>query len=81
MDDIRQRLLSCFEAVFPNREPAKLVELSQAAEPAWDSLAAVTLFRLIEEQFQIQLDLFEMQELDSFPAIENHIRQAHLDGA
>ena len=74
MDDIQTRLLACFQAVFPERNDQALMELSQAAYPGWDSLASVTLVRLIEEQFHIQLDLFDLETLDSFAAMEKYIR-------
>lgn len=74
MDDIQQQLLACFQAVFPNEEENALAVLSQATHPAWDSLASVTLVRVIEEQFGIQMDLFDIEELDSFHAVEAYLR-------
>jgi acyl carrier protein len=74
MDDIQTRLLACFQAVFPQRDDKALLELSQATYPDWDSLASVTLVRLIEEQFRVQLDLFDLETLDSFAAMEKYLR-------
>jgi hypothetical protein len=81
MDDVQPRLLTCFQAVFPGRDAAALLRLNQASEPAWDSLASVTLVRLIEEQFNVQVDLFDMEEIDSFQTMENHIRNVQSAGA
>jgi acyl carrier protein len=74
MDDIQTRLLACFQAVFPERDEKALMQLSQATYPGWDSLASVTLVRLIEDQFHVQLDLFDLESLDSFDAMEKHLR-------
>jgi len=74
MDDAQSRLVRCFQAVFPGVDESTVLGLTQAAYPAWDSLALVTLVRLIEEQFGVELDLFDIEELDSFTAMEAYIR-------
>jgi acyl carrier protein len=76
MDDIQLRLLACFQAVFPEQDEKALAGLSQATYPNWDSLASVTIVRLIEEQFGVQMDLFDLEELDSFAAMEKYIRDS-----
>ena len=76
MDDIQLRLLACFHAVFPEQNEEALVGLSQTTQPGWDSLASVTRVRLIEEQFGVQMDLFDLDELDSFAAMEKYIRNS-----
>lgn len=76
MDDIQLRLMACFQAVFPEQDEKALVRLSQATHPGWDSLASVTLVRLVEEQFGVQMDLFDLEELDSFAAVERYIRNS-----
>ena len=43
--------------------------------PAWDSIAAITLVNVIEEEFQIQIDFDLLGELDSFERIEKYIEQ------
>jgi acyl carrier protein len=73
-DDVQPRLLSCFRAVFPNLDDSALLQLSQPEHAGWDSLASVTLARLIEEEFHIQFDLFDLEELDSFAALETRLR-------
>lgn len=76
MDDIRLRLIACFKAVFPEPDEKTLVELSQAAYPGFDSLASVTLVRLIEEEFHVEMDLFDLEQLNSFAAMESYIRNS-----
>ncbi|MCC7498574.1 MAG: acyl carrier protein [Bryobacterales bacterium] len=75
MNDVQSRLLTCFRAVFPKLDDGALAGLSQPAHEGWDSLASVTLVRLIEDEFQVQFDLFDLEELDSFPALETRLRQ------
>ena len=75
MEDVQQRLLACFQAVFPERDDKALMELSQETYSGWDSLASVTLVRLIEEQFGIQIDLFDLEELNSFSAMSNYLQK------
>jgi acyl carrier protein len=80
MDDIQARLLACFQAVFPEQDEKAMVGLSQAMHSGWDSLASVTLVRLVEEQFGVQMDLFDLEELDSFAAMEKYIRNSQAGG-
>jgi acyl carrier protein len=61
--------------VFPDVDDQDLPQLSQEQSAAWDSLQSVILLRVIEEQLQVQLDLFDLEGLTSFKAIEEHIRR------
>ena len=75
MEDIQPLLLTCFQATFPKLDQATLLTLKQQDYPAWDSLASITLVRLIEEQFGLEIDLFDLEDLDSFAAMEAYIRK------
>ena len=76
MDNLRLQLTKCFEAVFPDvRDHAQFDTIGTASFEAWDSVASVTLFAVLEQEFGISLDLDEMAELDSFPAIEDYLRR------
>ena len=74
MDDVASLLVKCFQGVFPGLDSSTILGLSQATYAPWDSLASVALVRVIEEQFGIQLDLFDLEQLDSFVAMEAYIR-------
>ncbi len=74
MDDVQPRLLSCFRGVFPTLDEGELLQLSQPAHAGWDSLGSVTLVRLIEDEFHVQFDLFDLEDLDSFAAIADRLR-------
>ena len=77
MTELRTLLIRCFTAVFPQTPANEISTLAQARTEAWDSLATATLFTLVQEQFGIELDLTEIERLDSFSGIEDYLR-AHL---
>ena len=66
MDNQKERLIRCFAAVFPGLKETEIATATQASVPAWDSLAAVTLINVIEDEFGIQIDLDRAAEIDSF---------------
>jgi acyl carrier protein len=74
MDDER-RLINCFQTVFPDLNDTEVFSATQASVPAWDSIGAITLVNVIEEEFQLQMDFDVLGELDSFPKILAHIQQ------
>jgi acyl carrier protein len=41
----------------------------------WDSVAAITLVNLIEEEFGITMDFDKLADLDSFDKILEYIRE------
>jgi acyl carrier protein len=43
--------------------------------PAWDSLAAVTLIAVLEQEFDTQIDLMEMPELTSYHAVRDYLQR------
>ena len=69
MTDLRQRLLTCFVAVFPDLGENEIPLASTATVSAWDSLASVTLVSVIEEEFDLQLDVDELEDLNSFALV------------
>ncbi len=69
MTDLRQRLLTCFVAVFPDLRESEIPLASTATVSAWDSLASVTLVSVIEEEFDLQLDVDELEDLNSFELV------------
>ena len=66
MDDAATRLVKCFQVVFPDLPPAKIASASQSTVETWDSIAAVTLGNVIEEEFSIEMDFELLAELNSF---------------
>ncbi|MGD0500276.1 MAG: acyl carrier protein [Bryobacteraceae bacterium] len=76
MDAIRNRLATCFQTVFPDLPEAEIPAATQAAVAAWDSVAAITLVNVIEDEFGIQVDFDLLGELDSFGRIHEYLRGA-----
>ena len=66
MPDKQERLIHCFQAVFPGLSEADAVRASTSRLAKWDSLATVTLAAAVEEEFDIQLDAQEIEQMNSF---------------
>ena len=75
MDQIIPRLVKCFQIVFPDLTEAETVAASQASVGQWDSVATITLLNVIEDEFQIEMDLDALAELNSFASIQQHLAQ------
>jgi acyl carrier protein len=71
---ILDRLIRCFETVFPNVNPSDIPAATHESLAAWDSIAHVTLLSVIGEEFGIDLDFEEFEGATSFAAILNLVR-------
>src|SRR5271169_2294013 len=56
MPDVETRLVGCFLTVFPQLSEADIRGVSQERLEQWDSIAAITLVNVIEEEFSTQID-------------------------
>jgi acyl carrier protein len=74
MDEIHNRLTKCFQIVFPELPDSSIATASQSSVPEWDSVAAITLLNVIEDEFQITMDLEMAADLDSFERIEEYLQ-------
>lgn len=79
MDEIRNRLVKCFETVFPDLPAPQIPQASQASVSAWDSIAAITLVNVIEDEFGFQLDFDVLPELDTFERVLQYV-EAQVQG-
>ena len=75
MDDTKQRLTSCFQIVFPDLPETAIPQASQATVPVWDSVAAITMVSVIEDEFGVELDLDDLADLDSFEKIYAYVQK------
>ena len=75
MDEVGARLTKCFIVVFPELKPDEASRASAATLDQWDSVASVTLFTLIEEEFGISLDVDALDQFSSFENIRAHIEK------
>jgi acyl carrier protein len=74
MDPTTARLRACFSSVFPKLTEEETVNARVGGIPEWDSLATVTLFSLIEEEFGLSLDLDDFEEPMSFQGLLTRIQ-------
>jgi acyl carrier protein len=75
MDSNEQRLARIFETVFPDVPPANIPAATQKSVEGWDSVAAITLVNLIEEEWGMEVDFAEVAELTSFSKILEYLNQ------
>jgi acyl carrier protein len=67
MNDLRERLLRCFAAAFPDVAVEALPTVQADLTQGWDSVAIATIFALVQEEFGIELEVpEELEQLDSF---------------
>lgn len=75
MPELDERLTRCFASVFPALPPNQIHAASVESVPTWDSLAAVTLIAVLEQEFDTQIDLMEMPELTSYHAVRDYLQR------
>ena len=73
MNDIHPRLIRCFSTVFPGLAESRIPAASPETVADWDSVSALTLLSVIEEEFSCQIDLDALPELTSFQAIAAYL--------
>ena len=74
MAEFDDRLARCFASVFPAVSPDQIRTASVETLPEWDSLATVTLIAVLEQEFNIEIDLLGSPELTSFEAVRDYVR-------
>jgi acyl carrier protein len=75
MDETRQRLTSCFQVVFPDMPAEEVPAASTATVANWDSVAAITLMNVMEDEFGLEMDLDDLADLDSFEKILAYLQK------
>jgi acyl carrier protein len=75
MPELDDRLTRCFSSVFPALSPEEIRSASVESVPAWDSLAAVTLVAVLEQEFNTEIDLMELPDLTSYQAVRNYLEK------
>ena len=77
MDDTRQKLINCFQVVFPDVPADEIPAASTATVATWDSVAAITMMNVIEDEFRLEMDLDDLADLDSFEKIHAYLLKRH----
>ena len=68
-DGVPGRLARCFGLVFPELGPDEIPLASPSSVGTWDSLASINLVAVIEEEFGIQVELEELEEMMSVATV------------
>lgn len=75
MDELANRLAHCFAAVFPELAPREIPSAAIGSLASWDSVASITLFSVIEEEFSIGISPDDVPDLVSFELILDYLRR------
>jgi acyl carrier protein len=59
--------------VFPDLKEAEIPTASQETVVAWDSVAAITMMNVIEDEFGLEMDLDDLADLDSFEKVHAYL--------
>jgi acyl carrier protein len=73
MTNTRQRLANCFANVFPDVPPDQIPNASAESVAAWDSVAHITLLIAIAEEFGVEFESEDFDELVSFSLIADYL--------
>lgn len=74
MAELESRLVNCFTTAFPELARQEIPVVSVASLASWDSLAGITLFSLIEEEFGITISPDDTAGLISFELILDYLK-------
>lgn len=75
MDELGKRLAACFSAVLPELTADEIPEASATSVKSWDSVVTITLIAVVEEEFEISIDVEDPAEFDSFQRILAYLRE------
>jgi acyl carrier protein len=71
--DLDSRLFRCFSSTFPSLTDKDIRELDVTYVMDMDSLAAVTLVTLIDDEFGVMVDAETLTKLGNFRAIQEYL--------
>lgn len=75
MNDCEGRLIACFAAVFPDRSAEEIPSADRDSWADWDSLAGITLLIVLQQEFQLEIDPLDLEQLGSFDSVLEHIAE------
>jgi acyl carrier protein len=79
MTDIPERVAACFLNVFPKIRPEAIPEASTTSLAEWDSIAHVTLLSSISEEFRMDFEVEDFEELVSYKLIIEYLDKKFPD--
>jgi|SRR5215469_8919817 len=80
MDQIEEKLISCFSAVLPELSSEEILQASAVNALNWDSVATVSLIAVIEEEFGISIEIDDLSQFDSFQGILGYLKRGTAQG-
>ena len=75
MSEAEDRLVRCFLSVFPGLTIEEVRNTTAQSAGIWDSLSAVTLAAVVQEEFQLEIEPEILPQLDSFDAFLEYLRR------
>ncbi len=75
MPSTRDRLIHCFAAIFPNLDPAEIPRASTATVGEWDSLALVNVIAVIQEEFGIEIEPEDYENMVAFDLVHDLVER------
>lgn len=78
MSEIRDRVIKCFSAVFPQLTEEEIQLVTPTMVEGWDSVASITLISVIEEEFGTQIDPDEIEHLVSFEKVLDYVNKKYV---
>ena len=73
MTPLQSRLVKCFKAVFPDLTDEEVMLASITSVSEWDSVAAISLIVVLEEEFGTEISPDEIENLISFELVQNYL--------
>ena len=67
--------MNCFQAVFPGLTEAQILAARQESIAEWDSVAAISLVNVIEEEFGIEMDFDALADLNTFDNVYAYLEK------
>jgi len=80
MTNIKDRVTVCFSNVFPNIRPEEIPGASTTSLAAWDSVAHVTLLSSVAEEFGVDLEVEDFDDLVSYALIVDYLEKKSPNG-
>jgi len=80
MNNIKQKVAGCFRSVFPDLRAEDVPRASQASIAAWDSVAQVTLLSAVSEEFGLDFELDDFEQLVSYSLIVDYLENKLNNG-
>ena len=71
-----KKLQEIFKAVFENA--IDVTKMRRLSEPKWDSLASTSMVAAIESEFNIMLDIDDMERMSSYASVKKLLEEKGL---